>query len=364
MTRCSYCGEKINGLPFKCRYCTGRYCDNHRLPEDHSCPGLKRYQSKNQERWQKAFRPHQIRRSSKRRKHLRETTKYDISFNSKLRKFWWKNKKVMKDIIKVLVILFFIYLALQYYGNNSEQIKGYLNSSISGFKMAYEDFTTPHSLPHENPINKSYVVKSTRLNKIELTLHESVYDYFVNEAPHEYTYSSYSRYSEPPVGWEVGYWTMFLTNPHDDYVIDDIVNQTIEATNDDGDIAVRTLVRFVQGIPYDWDSYWSISGNVKYPYETLYSNKGVCGDKSLLLAKLLMKLGYGVSLFSYEDESHMAVGIECPYDESNFKSGYCFIEATDYYVVGKIPGNYVGGADIRNAIPEIIVLSYGKVYSP
>ncbi|MBR9701536.1 hypothetical protein GOV13_01300 [Candidatus Pacearchaeota archaeon] len=381
MTRCSYCGRKIKNFPFKCRYCNEKYCSNHRLPEDHSCPGLKEYKKGNQERWQRAvkgsfpskkdhgtFKSYKYDRPAKhrpkKRKHRRQPTKHQPSFNSKLRKFWWKNRKLIKDIIKILVVLFIIYLALQYYGNNPGKISSYLNSSITGFKMMYEDFTTPYSLPHENAINKSFVVKSTRLNKIELTLHGSVYDYFMYDAPREYTYSSYSSYSEPPAGWKTEYWTMFLTNSYDDYVIDDIVNQTIEATNDDGDIAVRTLVRFVQGIPYDWATYESSSGHVKYPYETLYTNRGVCGEKSLLLAKLLTKLGYGVALFDYDDEMHMAVGVECPYDESNFKTGYCFIEATDYYVVGKIPGNYVGGADIRNAIPDIIVISEGKVYSP
>ncbi len=37
MTFCEHCGEKINFLPFKCKYCGGSYCKEHRLPENHQC---------------------------------------------------------------------------------------------------------------------------------------------------------------------------------------------------------------------------------------------------------------------------------------------------------------------------------------
>jgi len=37
---CDYCGERISGLPFKCKYCGGKFCVKHHLPENHECPGL------------------------------------------------------------------------------------------------------------------------------------------------------------------------------------------------------------------------------------------------------------------------------------------------------------------------------------
>ena len=37
MTFCEHCGEPINYLPFKCKYCGGVYCKKHRLPENHQC---------------------------------------------------------------------------------------------------------------------------------------------------------------------------------------------------------------------------------------------------------------------------------------------------------------------------------------
>ena len=37
MTFCEHCGEKIDLLPFKCKYCGGAFCKEHRLPENHQC---------------------------------------------------------------------------------------------------------------------------------------------------------------------------------------------------------------------------------------------------------------------------------------------------------------------------------------
>jgi len=39
MVKCQYCGtEEI--LPFKCPYCNGYFCAEHRLPENHECPEI------------------------------------------------------------------------------------------------------------------------------------------------------------------------------------------------------------------------------------------------------------------------------------------------------------------------------------
>ena len=59
-------------------------------------------------------------------------------------------------------------------------------------------------------------------------------------------------------------------------------------------------------------SFHSSSQHWKYPYEILYENKGVCSDKSRLLACLLKELGFGCVLFVYNSENHEAVGIKCP----------------------------------------------------
>jgi len=38
---CSICGKK-EMLPYKCKYCGWTFCSEHRLPENHNCPGLEK----------------------------------------------------------------------------------------------------------------------------------------------------------------------------------------------------------------------------------------------------------------------------------------------------------------------------------
>ncbi len=41
MKKCYYCEEDVS-MPYQCRRCNKNFCSNHRLPENHDCPGLKR----------------------------------------------------------------------------------------------------------------------------------------------------------------------------------------------------------------------------------------------------------------------------------------------------------------------------------
>lgn len=36
MAKCDYCGKEVV-FPFSCGYCGNKYCDEHRLPENHNC---------------------------------------------------------------------------------------------------------------------------------------------------------------------------------------------------------------------------------------------------------------------------------------------------------------------------------------
>ncbi len=42
MAECSYCGAS-ESLPFTCKFCGGKFCSEHRLPENHECQGLAVY---------------------------------------------------------------------------------------------------------------------------------------------------------------------------------------------------------------------------------------------------------------------------------------------------------------------------------
>ncbi|MFB6112726.1 MAG: rhomboid family intramembrane serine protease [Halodesulfurarchaeum sp.] len=42
MVRCDVCGRE-EGMPYRCDHCGGSFCAEHRLPENHDCPGLENW---------------------------------------------------------------------------------------------------------------------------------------------------------------------------------------------------------------------------------------------------------------------------------------------------------------------------------
>lgn len=38
--QCDWCGKDIDGLPYQCNECSARLCEEHRLPENHTCSEL------------------------------------------------------------------------------------------------------------------------------------------------------------------------------------------------------------------------------------------------------------------------------------------------------------------------------------
>ena len=50
MTKCEVCGKEVL-MPFKCPYCGGYFCAEHRLPEKHNCPGLYAAASPYEKEW-------------------------------------------------------------------------------------------------------------------------------------------------------------------------------------------------------------------------------------------------------------------------------------------------------------------------
>ena len=173
--------------------------------------------------------------------------------------------------------------------------------------------------------------------EITETLYQSTYEYYKSR-PKEYKYME-----ELPDNWKEEYFNMFTKEAKGDDIFlkiaEDIQTEGIK-NNLSSDQIVELTVAFVQSIPYDEERAKSIlaDGNSQtpnYPYEVLYERKGICSDKSFLAAALLDKLGYGVAIFDYETEKHMAAGVKCPQKYSAYNSGYCYVETTS-------PGNKIG----------------------
>jgi hypothetical protein len=157
------------------------------------------------------------------------------------------------------------------------------------------------------------------------------------------------------------YYLQYLNEPTQTKYLDELVDaiRTRTSVKDD---QVRIAVSLVQNIPYDYSKLYYISTTARYPYEVLYDNSGICEEKSLLLAYILRGLGYGVVLFDYPDQRHMAVGIKSSgftYDNSD----YAFIESTTPSIITDYQGNYLNIGKLTE-IPVIYQISDGSTFNP
>lgn len=126
---------------------------------------------------------------------------------------------------------------------------------------------------------------------------------------------------------------------------------------------LELLVTYVQSaLAYDWDAF-NTKGNVtKYPYETYYLGKGICGDKSILLAKCLSLLNYDFALFVFNRANHMAVGIKVPKRYGNYGTDYAYIETTGITPIGYVPEKFINNIVLENT-PKVIKFEGGKVFN-
>jgi len=155
----------------------------------------------------------------------------------------------------------------------------------------------------------------------------------------------FKSYGEVPKNWEEDFYGIFLEEAEGDGTIAEIVAQLKNLGSQENlsaDQTVELAVTFVQSIPYDYEKAERIlrgeEESPRYPYEVLYEQKGVCSGKSFLLISLLRELNYGSVLLEYEGVKHMAVGIKCPQEYSNYDSGYCYIESTsEGHRIGMVP---------------------------
>lgn len=168
---------------------------------------------------------------------------------------------------------------------------------------------------------------------IQFTSYGGLAEYFGKE--------SHTYYQDP----EKEVIMELLMNEKQDDSISPLIQQ-IKMVSSSPDNQAKIAISLVQHIPYNWGKFYGTSMDWYYPYETLYHNKGVCADKSILLVYLLNKLGYDAVLFDFP--GHMAVGIKSDSRYSFQSSGYAFIETTRPTIVTYIPEDYFGGFTITS----------------
>lgn len=140
----------------------------------------------------------------------------------------------------------------------------------------------------------------------------------------------------------------------------------IQNLAEDKDDQARIAISLVQNIPFGSSNKFFKIGSLdfeyyRYPYEVIYENQGVCGEKSALLAFLLKELGYGSAFLYYPKENHEAMGIKCPSEKGIDGAGYCFIETTGPSIITDNKTEYISSGKL-DSTPEIIPISYGESF--
>jgi hypothetical protein len=222
-------------------------------------------------------------------------------------------------------------------------------SLVSG-ESCVSDYQT---LPEQ--ISLSYVLRGQE-KEIGFTVYKSGYDYVLG-IPREIFY----QVGEVPLRED---FKLKSINEEEqrELLLPLVVNILNEAeTKED---AVRIAVSIAQNIEYSFSNKTSRVGNLvanysRYPYEVLYEQAGICGEKSALLAFFLKEMGYGTAILYFPQENHEAMGAKCPIKESFSETGYCFVETSGPAVISDGFLEYEGGTTLSSPA-EVIVISEGE----
>ncbi len=203
-------------------------------------------------------------------------------------------------------------------------------------------------------ISFNYVLRGEE-KEIKFTMYEGIYNYLYN-VPRSIVYddkeiSSRADFKLKGIDQEV----------QKNFLLPLVIEIQNAAQNKEDQ--ARIAISLVQNIPFG-ESNRSINfgGNnvvyFRYPYQVLYENQGVCGEKVELLAFLLRELGYGVAFFYFPEENHEALGIKCPIKESLSNSGYCFIETTGPSIISQ-KNLFYNGFGTLHSTPQVFLLADG-----
>lgn len=154
------------------------------------------------------------------------------------------------------------------------------------------------------------------------------------DLPRSFTYRS-----RLPDDWEAQFYSQFLALDSDTTAVSALLSafrrmaDTIPAST-----PLDHAVAFVQdAIAYTDTTAYSVQAGLHYPYETLLLGHGVCSDKSVLLAKLLIAMDYDVAFVVFPTINHMGLGIKVPAAFGDFGTTYAYIETTLLAPIGYIP---------------------------
>jgi hypothetical protein len=216
--------------------------------------------------------------------------------------------------------------------------------------------TSPNLLVNPKTMHYNYTLRGVS-SEIAFTVYEGMFDYLVSSE--DSTVSYYAGQQPSPEEITRIVTLRYVNESVEQGELQNLVKAIEQITPNEDDQA-RIVISLVQNIPYDWNKLATNSADSKYPYEVLYSNMGVCSEKSNLLVCLLRDLGYGCSILEYTSQSHAAVGIACP-TKYAYYSGYAFVESTTPTIITDCYGDYVGAGKLPSIPSYVIVIQDGKV---
>ncbi|MDD4083276.1 MAG: AN1-type zinc finger domain-containing protein [Sphaerochaetaceae bacterium] len=130
MSNCDKCKKTIDGLPYRCSKCGETFCSEHRLPENHNCRGLRKFEE-NQNRWQNAIKQEfegKSKKKSPKTKKNKETKPRKRNFIKKVKNnvVYWLNERSHRKyiykrlesyvpgiILPLIVSIFFVFIILK-----------------------------------------------------------------------------------------------------------------------------------------------------------------------------------------------------------------------------------------------------------
>jgi Zn-dependent protease len=150
MVQCDRCGRGVD-LPFRCNYCGGYFCSDHRLPEFHGCTGLYRDRSRVT-----------VGRDSTDRSH--DYTYYSPRYESTIRRLFKFSDRELEHLgISLLIIAAIPFL---WFGNLIIRNPGAVIGAVLIFAAAF----LTHELAHKFMAQRLGYWAEFRLNQLGLMI--------------------------------------------------------------------------------------------------------------------------------------------------------------------------------------------------
>lgn len=102
---CDFCGKPFGGdLPFSCKFCGGKFCTEHRLPESHECIGLKEHKERVKRGEVPLFEEKKVKKEIKPKKIVPDFDRV-YGLEERLRRMGWKKWVLVLIVISAIVFL-------------------------------------------------------------------------------------------------------------------------------------------------------------------------------------------------------------------------------------------------------------------